>query len=333
MNRRSVLWIILTLLVASYLYYYYGYRGKTIQLVSDTGTITSVDVPSKSITVINLNNEELVMVCNKKTLIQDDNGESVEFETLLPSMPIKYDGYRSKTNEDLVVIVTSIRLTNLSDILLLTPSPTTPIKTSPVVLRGYVRTEANQRYTLFINGVEQGVLTPYKTDSSNIYEMFEYSINLTREMLPDLEPVLEIKIQSSNNSKPLIEKFPLEWTKKVSLYFGNSKMDPLSEDCTAVFPVEREVIVLAEPYDIIRLLIQGPSASEKEKGYFSSLPFGASLNQVVKKNTQIDVDFKALHAGGACQIDGILSEVSHTLLSAYPGCTVTITENGAILSP
>ncbi len=51
------------------------------------------------------------------------------------------------------------------------------------------------------------------------------------------------------------------------------------------------------------------------------------------KDKQITVDFRRLHAGGSCQIDAILSEVSQTLISAYPGSTVTVTEEGWPLSP
>ncbi|MCE5223473.1 GerMN domain-containing protein [bacterium] len=333
MNRRSLLWVLLTLLVASYMYYYYGYKGKVIQLVSDTGLITSVDFPSKSITVKNINNEELVMICNKKTTFLDDKEQPIEFESLLPSMHIKYDGYRSKTNEDLVIILTSIQLTDVSDILLLSPTSSSPIKNFPIVLRGYVRTDTHQTYKLYINGFDQGFIQPIKSDSSNVYQMFEHSVALNREMLRSLEPVIEIKIQPSGEGKAFTRQFNLELMKKIELYFGNSKMDPQSEDCTAVFPVTREILILANPSDILHLLIQGPSASEKEKGYYSSLPFGASINSIEKKDKQISVDFKSLHAGGACQIDGILSEISHTLISAYPGFIITVTENGSILSP
>jgi len=91
--------------------------------------------------------------------------------------------------------------------------------------------------------------------------------------------------------------------------------------------------MLADPSDILHLLLQGPSAAEKEKGFYSSLPFGASLNHVEMKDKQITVDFRRLHAGGSCQIDAILSEVSQTLISAYPGSTVTVTEEGWPLSP
>jgi hypothetical protein len=273
------------------------------------------------------------MICNKKTTVLDDKEQPIEFESLLPSMYIKYDGYRSKTNEDLVVILTSIQLTDVSDILLLSPSSSAPIKSFPIVLRGYVRTDTHQTYKLYINGFDQGFIQPIKSDSSNVYQMFEHSVALNREMLRGLEPVIEIKIQPSGDGKAFTRQYKLEWMKKIELYFGNSKMDPQSEDCTAVFPVQREILALADPSDIVYLLIQGPSASEKEKGYYSSLPFGASINRIEKKNKQISVDFKSLHASGACQIDGILSEISHTLISAYPGFTIITTENGSILSP
>jgi len=331
--KRNMLWILFSLLIASYLLYYYGYRGKVIQLVSDTGVITSVDARSKSITVKNLNNDEFVMICNKKTTIVNDAMQSIPFESLLPTMSIRYDGYKSKTNEELVVILTNIQLSDMADVILLNPSPSSTIQGFPVILRGYIRVDNNQTYALSVNGFDQGSLSPIQNDSAGVYALFEYPFTLTRQMMRDMEPTLEIKIQPSGDKPAFIHSFPIDWYKKIELYFGNSKKDPLSEDCTAVFPVERKILALFDPADLLHLLIQGPSASEKEQGYFSSLPFGASINHIEKKNNQILIDFQSLHTGGACQIDGILSEINHTLLSAYPGYSIVVTENGSTISP
>lgn len=333
MSKRSFFYIFLVLLLTSTLYYYLGNRNNTSFYVSDTGTITSVDLNSKSITVQNSIHQEMVMVCNSKTRYFDDQEKSIEFSSFIPSMAIRFEGFRTRQNTDLVIILKEIQITSSPDIILLSPPENDPITKFPITLRGYLRTDSNQVYTLSINGLDQGNIKAINQNTTPLYSLFEIPLTLTRKMVHSMDPLLEIKIQKNGSQKPYIRTYKLAWNKKVEIYFGNSKKDPMSEDCTAVFPVTREVLMLADPSDILHLLLQGPSAIEKENGYFSSLPFGASLRSVDIKDKQINVDFKKLHAGGSCQIDAILSEISHTLISAYPGSSVNVTEEGWPLSP
>jgi len=333
MSKRSIFYIFLVLLLTSTLYYYLGNRNTSSFHVSDTGTITSVELRSKSITIKNSNQQEMVLVCNSKTLYLDDQEKTIAFSSLIPTLTVRYEGIRTKQNTDLVIILKEIQITSSPDVIILSPAETETIHSFPITLRGYLRMDSEQTYTLSINGTNVGKIEVLKQEQSTLYNLFELPITLTRKMVQSMDPLLEISIQKQGSSKPFVRTYPLKWVKKVELYFGNSQKDPLSEDCSAVFPVEREILMLADPSDILHLLLQGPSAAEKEKGFYSSLPFGASLNHVEMKDKQITVDFRRLHAGGSCQIDAILSEVSQTLISAYPGSTVTVTEEGWPLSP
>jgi len=64
----------------------------------------------------------------------------------------------------------------------------------------------------------------------------------------------------------------------VKIYFGNKNMNSGGKDCGAVFPVERTI-----PNDLIirrraiEEILAGPTAAEKEAGYYSNVPDKAEV--------------------------------------------------------
>jgi len=215
MSKRSIFYIFLVLLLTSTLYYYLGNRNTSSFHVSDTGTITSVELRSKSITIKNSNQQEMVLVCNSKTLYLDDQEKTIAFSSLIPTLTVRYEGIRTKQNTDLVIILKEIQITSSPDVIILSPAETETIHSFPITLRGYLRMDSEQTYTLSINGTNVGKIEVLKQEQSTLYNLFELPITLTRKMVQSMDPLLEISIQKQGSSKPFVRTYPLKWLKKV----------------------------------------------------------------------------------------------------------------------
>lgn len=93
------------------------------------------------------------------------------------------------------------------------------------------------------------------------------------------EEQVQAEISVSPNPKVTPKKV------KVSVYFGNSKLNPNSIDCKKVYPVEREVFQGNEVIGAIDALFGGPTADELKQGYtsfFSSKTKGINIGSFVK---------------------------------------------------
>lgn len=77
--------------------------------------------------------------------------------------------------------------------------------------------------------------------------------------------------KSKEKTVQLAQEEPKETT--IKIYFGNKDMNPDVRDCRKVFPVERMI-----PNDLIirrraiEEILAGPTAAEKELGYYSNIP-------------------------------------------------------------
>jgi hypothetical protein len=120
----------------------------------------------------------------------------------------------------------------------------------------------------------------------------------------------------------------------VTIYFGNSELNPDIQDCRLVYPVVRLVTVetmtatdpdLALAEAALRELFAGPSAAEAEQGYVSM--FSAQTASILKN---IKVEGKTAYvnlmdirqvipsAGTSCGSQALLAEVGSTVRAALP---------------
>lgn len=111
-------------------------------------------------------------------------------------------------------------------------------------------------------------------------------------------------------------------TVKVKVYFNNSTLNPNSEDCSLVFPVERQISMNGDPIDAtLKLLFMGPTEQEKQAGYTSL--FSPDTKNILK-NVKIDtngvayvdfVDIRSLipDASTSCGSAQFLSSIDATL--------------------
>jgi spore germination protein GerM len=101
-------------------------------------------------------------------------------------------------------------------------------------------------------------------------------------------------------------------------------------DCTKVYPVEREILILSNPGDLIKLLVNGPSEAELAEGYYTTIPKDVVLNNIGLDNGIIRVDFSNLDSGGSCRVDAIRSQITETLKQIYGVKEVVISVDGNV---
>lgn len=106
-----------------------------------------------------------------------------------------------------------------------------------------------------------------------------------------------------------------------SVYFGNYKFNANIQDCSLVFPVEREVSkTLAVGQMSLEELFRGPTTEEQKNGYTS---FFSNATKDILKSIRIDnkiayvdlVDIRLLipNASSSCGSAQFLSEMTNTL--------------------
>lgn len=139
-----------------------------------------------------------------------------------------------------------------------------------------------------------------ETDSG-ILEVFDYSA----------------KDGTKENIVAVQLKFKKIETTAVKVFFGNSKLDPEAMDCRKVYAVNRRIPKIPEVGKAaMERLLEGPTAAEKEEGYFTSLNQGITIQKLTIENKVAKIDFdEALETGigGSCKVAFIRSQITNTL--------------------
>jgi hypothetical protein len=106
-------------------------------------------------------------------------------------------------------------------------------------------------------------------------------------------------------------------TQTVTVFFGNTNLNPGLEDCTKVFPVER---VIPKTEGVARAaiteLLKGTTNEEEAQGYFSSINGGSQIKSLTieKETAHIDFDSQMQYeVGGSCRVSGIRNQIIQTL--------------------
>jgi hypothetical protein len=104
---------------------------------------------------------------------------------------------------------------------------------------------------------------------------------------------------------------------KFKVFFGSSNIDPGALECGTTYGVSRQADFSGSKYGIaLKSLLDGPSALEKEQGYFSSLnpetqmPKIEMADGVVTLNFGPDLD---QGIGGSCMVSAIRSQIVNTI--------------------
>lgn len=126
-------------------------------------------------------------------------------------------------------------------------------------------------------------------------------------------------------------KFKIPETMTVKVYFNNSQLDP-EFSCNKVFPVERKILkTQTVAQAALEELLKGPTAEEKEKGFFTSINPNVKINSIKIKDNTAFVDFdEALEfqVGGSCRVSAIRAQITETLKQFPTIKNVIISING-----
>jgi hypothetical protein len=121
-----------------------------------------------------------------------------------------------------------------------------------------------------------------------------------------------------------------------NLFFSNSDLSSENNDCIEVFPVSRSIkgkrnVKGALKYTLVLTdLINGPSKSETENKYFSSIPINTSFNEIELQDegAKVIIDFENLDVSGSCNVQNARSQIEKTFYQFPEIKTVVILLNG-----
>lgn len=118
---------------------------------------------------------------------------------------------------------------------------------------------------------------------------------------------------------------------KVKVYFNNSKLDP-EFSCNKVFPVEREIPkVEGIAKATLSELFKGPTDSEKNEGFSTSINEGVEIKSLEIKDDIAKIDFDEqleFQVGGSCRVSAIRAQITETLKQFPTVKDVVISING-----
>lgn len=113
-------------------------------------------------------------------------------------------------------------------------------------------------------------------------------------------------------------------TVAVEIFFGNAKKNPEMLDCSLVYPVTRKVPAGIMPFIAVHELLNGPTASEKAKGFYTNIPVGVMIENAADATGSPSLDFNdVLQRGvaGSCLVTAIRAQIDQTAMPStviYP---------------
>lgn len=102
----------------------------------------------------------------------------------------------------------------------------------------------------------------------------------------------------------------------IKVYFNNNRLDP-EFSCNKVFAAERYIPKTQSLARIaLEKLLNGPTDSEKNEGFFTSINQGVKIQKLTIANGVAKVDFDEqleFQVGGSCRVSAIRAEITETL--------------------
>lgn len=133
----------------------------------------------------------------------------------------------------------------------------------------------------------------------------------------------------------LTESYPVSFVqaqKTVKIYFSNKKMNPDMQDCSLVYPTDRKIADSSNVAELaLNELLKGPTDSEKNQQYFTSINDGVKLQKIIIKDGTAYADFSSrieYQLGGSCRVGAIRAQIEQTLMQFSTIKSVVISVNG-----
>ncbi len=103
----------------------------------------------------------------------------------------------------------------------------------------------------------------------------------------------------------------------VSVFFGNTNNDPDVLNCGTTYPASRQIKSEGDKYlAVLAELLNGPTNTEKDQGFFTAINSGIKLPEVVLTDGVMTVNFASdieTAVGGSCRVAAIRSQIENTL--------------------
>lgn len=269
--------------------------------------------------------EERVLVSvdlsNPNLIFRDEGQNSFTLKTLRRGFPVTVSGSWQGEN---VFIAETIILSRVPNIIVYTPEAGITV-TNPFVLTGEARAFENT-FNYRVKDESGTVLGEgFDTAQASDVGLFgPFSLLVFYEQSNATKGTLEVFAHSAMDGSE-IEKvtIPLLFrseavseTTTLTLYWGSTARDPNTNECEKTYPVIRTIPKTITPARAaLDLLLAGPTAEEKEAGYFSSIPAGVTLKSIAIEENIARVDFAKTNwpTGGSCLVSAVRSEIENTL--------------------
>ena len=328
MNKKIFSFIVIFIIIFV-VYFVYSLKKIKGNVVTGEGEITEISKSAKVVTIVNNKNTIWSIALEKQTILLNEEGKEITINDLYPTFIIKFEGREIPETDGDDVAAISIKVIKAPKIIILYPKNNDQVPNIPFTVKGYANVK-DDNLSYKINDKNNGVIQIRDIQSAN-YGYFEKEIFLSKQEISGTNPNITIDFfEDVENGEKLTVNFIISSTKRVYIYFGNSKLNPEMIDCTRVYPVEREILILSNPGDLIKLLVNGPFEAELAEGYFTTIPKDVVLNDIGLNNGIIKVDFSNLDSGGSCRVGAIRAQITETLKQIYGVKEVIISVDGNV---
>lgn len=302
---------------------------------SVSGTVVDVAASARVIT-LRLVGKEITLAITNDTDFLDAAGKATNFSFIRKGFELKADGIYTRDDS---MLANMVRVTKEPSILLYSPQPNEEIGL-PVVIRGEARVFENQfayriknkdgsvlvEGSAYANSPDVGLYGPYEVSANypkpktneGFVEVFEYSAKDGSEVGKVTVPV----------------RFKDAEAMTIKVFYPNRIKDLEMLDCSNVYAVERRIARTDAPARrAVEELLEGPTGTEYDLGFFTSINSGVRINRLVIENGVAKVDFDQSienNAGGSCKVASIRSEITKTLMQFSTVKSVIISVEGRV---
>lgn len=128
--------------------------------------------------------------------------------------------------------------------------------------------------------------------------------------------------------------FRMEQEMSVQVFFQNTVRDPNMIDCSKTYPVTRVIPqTAAVGRAALEELLKGPTESEKDEGYATSINSAVTIQRLVISSGVATVDLSSeleQGVGGSCRVAAIRAQIEDTLKQFPTVRSVVISVNGRV---
>ena len=194
-----------------------------------------------------------------------------------------------------------------------------------LIIKGSARVFENQ-FNWKVLDADKGIELKSGTAYANAADAGLFGLFEIETILPEADTAKIIfqafDYSAKDGSVQDLVEVPLNFDNKLNdayeVYFSNNNLDP-QITCVRVFPVIRPAGAGAlNIKSALEILLQGPSAGEKEAGYFTNIPENVKVKSVQKTGNAVKVDFSSdieKGMGGSCRVGAVRSQIYWTVIN------------------